>query len=55
MKCMTFVVAMREYFGYRQGTGPAEFLQELKALTEKDKNDFKAMFSAVGIEIVAKA
>lgn len=55
-KQMTFVAAMRDYFGYKtrpDGTpGTAgDFLQELKALTPEDKEYFKKNLATVGYDI----
>ena len=55
MKKMTFVAALRDYFGYLPNQGASDFLKELKALTPKDKEDYKAMLATVGYEIVASA
>lgn len=55
MKQMTLVAALREFFGYRPGQSAGDFLQELRALTDKDKDDFKTMFPSVGITIVEKS
>ena len=45
-KATTFVMACKEFFGYRPGEGFAQF--ELQALTEQDKKDIVAMFAAIG-------
>jgi hypothetical protein len=52
-KQMTFVAAMRDYFGLKPGQAPASFLQEMKALTDNDKAWFRAELPKVGYEIVA--
>lgn len=39
----TFVVAMREFFGYRAGDTMKEFALELRKLTPGDREDFKVM------------
>lgn len=54
MKRMTFVQALRDYFGPRPGSNgtPGEFLKELQALTADDKAWFKANLATVGYEIV---
>ena len=48
----TFASAMKEYFGLKDGETTSGFMAEMKALTEKDKNDFRAMLPSVGYEIV---
>lgn len=50
MKRMTFVAAMKDYFG--QGQLASSFLQELKQLTDKDKDEFRRLLPSVGYEIV---
>ena len=55
MKKMTFVAALKDYFGYLPGQMAGGFLQELKKLTDKDKEDYKKMLATVGYEIVASA
>lgn len=55
MKQMTLVAALKDYFGYLPGSGAAEFLKEIKALTPQDKADFRAMLPSVGYEIVERA
>ncbi|MGH6672971.1 MAG: hypothetical protein ACRECV_13495 [Xanthobacteraceae bacterium] len=52
-KQMTFVAAMRDYFGLKPGQTPADFLREMKELGEEDKTSFKTELSNVGYEIVA--
>jgi hypothetical protein len=54
MKKMTFVSAMRDYFGSRPGgdTTPTAFLHEMKALTSEDKAWFRTQLATVGYEIV---
>ena len=51
-KQMTFVAAMKDYFGYLPNTAAADFLKELKALTPEDKAEFRHLLSTVGYEIV---
>jgi len=38
-KEMAFASAMRDFFGFLPGQGIPAFMQELKALTPKDKED----------------
>lgn len=51
MEKLTFVAACRKHFGFREGTGLKEFSTELKALTEKDREDLKAEFAKIDYEI----
>ena len=56
MKQMSFVAAMKDYFGLRDGQTPMDFLKEIKALTDDDKAWFRANLPSVGYEVVdAKA
>ena len=55
MKKMTFVAAMKDYFGYKTGQTPTSFMQEMKALTDEDKAWFRANLPSVGYEIVNAA
>lgn len=36
-KTTSDLVLIKDYFGYREGTGAGEFLKELKALSPEDK------------------
>lgn len=45
-----FIAAMREFFGFRPGTGLAEFSAEIKALSADDKLYFANSLRAVGID-----
>ena len=40
---------LKDFFGYRPGTGLKEFSAELKALTYQDKVDFAKMFNDYGL------
>jgi hypothetical protein len=48
---LTFTKACMEYFGKQPGQSLQDFAAELKALTEKDRQDFVKWFPSVGIEI----
>jgi hypothetical protein len=50
MKNMTFVMACKQHFGYKDGQTLQEFSQELKQLTEQDKNDLIIAFRSIGID-----
>ena len=39
---LSFPIAMKEFFGYRPGTGLKEFQEEIKALSPNDKAFFRA-------------
>jgi len=51
---MSYVEAMKDYFGFLPGQTMSEFFRELKQLTDTDRAEFKAMLRSVGYEIVAK-
>jgi len=51
-KRMTFVQAMKDYFGLRAGTTNVDFMKEFQALTAEDKEWFKVQLGSVGYEIV---
>lgn len=53
MKQMTFISAMKDYFGMKSGQTSMEFMGEIKALTAADRDWFKANLPKVGYEIVA--
>jgi hypothetical protein len=52
MQKVSFAVACKQYFGMKPNQTLGEFSQELKQLTDKDKEDFKRWFPSVGYEIV---
>lgn len=51
MEKVSFVVACKRYFGMKPEQTMGQFAQELKALTDKDRQDLKAMFPSVGYEV----
>lgn len=51
----SFMVACREYFGMKQGQSPMQFMQETKALTEKDREEIVAGLTKLGFNIQATA
>lgn len=53
MKQMTFISAMKDYFGMKQRQTSMEFMAEIKALTVQDRDWFKANLPSVGYEIVS--
>ena len=52
MKEMSFVTAMKDYFGILPGKTTSDFLQELKALTPEDREYFKKRLETVGYKVV---
>lgn len=53
MKDISFAAACLDYFGKKQGQSSVEFMNELRALTDKDKVELKAMFPSVGYNITS--
>ena len=53
MKQMTFVQAMKDYFGLRTGTTNTDFIKEIQQLTTEDKAWFRENLPKVGYEIVS--
>lgn len=51
IKMMTYAAAMKDYFGYRPGEGAAQFMGELKALSNEYKAWFRENLATVGYEI----
>ena len=50
---MTLTVALMKYFGKKGNEGLTGFAKEVRALTEKDKQDFKVMLEPImGEEII---
>lgn len=49
----SFVMAMREYFGYKEGQTMQDFAKELKALNDADRAYFKALLQGIGYTITA--
>jgi hypothetical protein len=50
-KC-TLVVACKKFFGLHPGQTLTQFQEEVRALTDKDREDFKKWFPSVGYEII---
>lgn len=48
---MSFVGAMRDFFGFKPGQGLSDFSAELKALGPEDKAYFTAELGKVGYSI----
>lgn len=55
MKKLTFVAAMKDYFGLLPNETNTDFMAEIKALTPEDRAQFTAMLATVGYEIVSAA
>lgn len=51
MKKMTFIAAMKDYFGMKSGQAPMDFLKEVKALTDEDRVYFRNLLPSVGYQI----
>lgn len=52
MKKMSFVAAMKDYFGVRPGSTSVEFMKEIRALQGPEREFFKTNLPKVGYEIV---
>ena len=50
-KAYSLTTAMLDYFGKHPGQSTAEFAQELKALTDADKAEFRAALIKLGYRI----
>ena len=48
----TLTVACKAFFGLKDGQDLKGFSEEMKALTQADRNDLAALFQTIGIEIV---
>lgn len=46
----SFPLAMKDYFGLN-GKGISEFMAELRALTDSDKNEFRSLLKEVGYKL----
>ena len=53
MKEMSFLAAMRDYFGFREGEGLAQFNQEIKALSLEERAWFRENLWKVGYKVPA--
>jgi hypothetical protein len=51
-KVMSFIQAMKDYFGLQEGKSNVDFLREIKALTIEDKKWFRENLPKVGYKIV---
>ena len=45
----TFIARCREFFGYRAGTGMSDFVAELRALTQEDREELVRLFNESGM------
>jgi len=55
MKKMSFVAAMKDYFGLKVNQTSLQFMQEIKALQGPDREFFKTHLSDVGYEVIPAA
>ena len=53
MKKMSFLMACKDFFGLKDGQTLTEFGQEVKKLTDADRNDLISEFAKVGYEITS--
>lgn len=51
-KQMSFAVAMKDFFGLKEGQNSSGFMQEIKALDAADRAYFKAGLEQNGYEIM---
>ena len=49
---MTLGSACKRFFGFKPGETLKEFMDEIRELNEKDREDLKVEFAKVGIEVV---
>lgn len=50
MEKKSLVVALKDFFGYREGQNAGDFMREVKALTDEDRAFFQQEFAKIGIE-----
>lgn len=53
IKIMTFVAAVKDYFGLKPGQNNIDFLKEVRALDEKDRLEFASELQTHGYNILA--
>jgi hypothetical protein len=51
MKVMSLIAAMKDYFGLKPDQTSMDFLKEIKALSDDDKEYFKALLPGVGYQL----
>lgn len=49
-KRLSFVVALKQYMGLKEGQTPTQFMQEYKELTQKDRNELYDALKAGGVD-----
>lgn len=49
----SFAAAMKDYFGFAPDQNLGAFAAEVKALSDKDKSEYKAMLEGVGYKFAA--
>jgi hypothetical protein len=52
MKQMTFIQAMKDYFGLLPDQTPVGFMKEIKALSPDERSWFRSTLPSVGYQIV---
>jgi hypothetical protein len=52
---VSFVQAMRDFFGDHPTNPEIKFIPEMKALTPQDKDDFREMLAGVGYNLAPAA
>jgi len=50
-KEMSFVTACKDFFGYKPGQTLGEFMNEVRMLTDADKDELKKEFLKVGYAV----
>jgi hypothetical protein len=50
---MTFITAMKDYFGLKANQTAMDFMQEIKALSASERDWFRTNLATVGYEIVS--
>lgn len=53
MKQMTFITAMKDYFGLKANQTAMDFMQEIKTLNPIEREWFRTNLATVGYEIIA--
>lgn len=51
LKSMGFMAACKQYFGMKAGQTLADFMKEVKQLTDQDRKELKTLFPSVGYSI----
>ena len=51
----TLTVACAKFFGKKPGQALSSFSDEMKALTQKDRNELAEMFKSIDVEVIPLA